>query len=283
MVIAFWNLDKNEREKVPIDFSDILLDFVTEYGIDIFFLAEVNSSTIANFLAKNRYRQNTRHFTQVINAKARTTLLTSYSPKLFSDKSGLYPSHRWDAFLLQIPGIITLNLISVHFHSKVNWSEYSLALECANFARDIITIEKNTGCNETILIGDFNMNPFEAGMVAANGLHAIQDLEYSFSMKNGRNIDGTDYQYFYNPMWNFFGDFQRPLGTHYNRTSGHVSQEWNTYDQAILRPSLKPRLGKDFIRIIDKIGGNLITSDYFGRPNDRDYSDHLPIVLELKT
>ncbi len=103
---------------------------------------------------------------------------------------------------MTIPSIINLNIISVHFHSKVNWSSASLALECTNLSRDIAIIENDTNCENTILIGDFNMNPFEDGIVAANGLNAIQDLNYSIQREK-RIIDRVSYKYFYNPMWNF--------------------------------------------------------------------------------
>jgi hypothetical protein len=281
MVIGFWNIGKNNNKKPTDDFSEVLIDFVAAYGIDILLLAEVNDVTTRNFLMMAQRLFPAAPFYHIVSSKARTTLLTSYSPALFEDKSGLYPSSRWDSFLLQLPGKIPLNLISVHFYSKVNWSESSLALECANFARDIFLVEENTGCKETILIGDFNMNPFEDGMVAANGLHALQDLDYTVSaQRRGKRIDGTKYKYFYNPMWNFFGDFKRPMGTHYHRTAGHVSQEWNTYDQVIFRPSLKIYLPEDYVRIIDRIGSYDLTSK-FGRPNKKDYSDHLPILFKL--
>ena len=281
MVIAFWNINQKKNSKKNVELSDTLIDFVSEHGIDILFLAEVNDTTRQNFLIKAKLKFPTRPFSHIVSSNARTTLLSSYATKSFQDLVSNYISPRWDSFLLEITGIVKLNLISVHFHSKINWSESSLALECANFARHINFIEKQTGCTDTILIGDFNMNPFEDGMVAANGLHAIQDLDYSFKTKKGRKIDGNPYPYFYNPMWNFFGDFQKPLGTHYHRTSGHISQEWNTYDQVIFRPSIKNYLDTNYIKIIDKIGLYKLTGSY-GRPNDRDYSDHLPILLKLK-
>lgn len=193
----------------------------------------------------------------------------------------MYHSKRWDAFLIEIPGVIRFNLFSVHFHSKVNWSESSLALECTNFIRDILFVESKTACDETILIGDFNMNPFEDGLVAANGIHAIQDLEYANNTTDGREIDGNKYKYFYNPMWNFFGDFKKPMGTHYHRTSHSVSQEWNMYDQVIFRPSLKAHLDKDYIQVIQRIK-NYDLVGYYGRPKDNKYSDHFPLVFKLK-
>ncbi len=281
MVIAFWNIDKNEKKKANQDFSDVLIDLVMEYGVDILLLAEANNKTILNFIKKSQRIFPQRPFRQILGSKGRTAVLTTYSSTVFFDRSNLYPSTRWDAFLIEIPGIIRFNLFSVHFHSKLNWSDSSLALECTNLIRDIQIVESKTICDETVLIGDFNMNPFEDGLVAANGIHAIQDLAYAHHTTKGREIDGSNYKYFYNPMWNFFGDFKKPMGTHYHRTSHTVSQEWNIYDQVIFRPSMKVHLDKDYVEIIQRIKTYDLVG-YFGRPDDGKYSDHLPLDFKLK-
>jgi hypothetical protein len=142
-------------------------------------------------------------------------------------------------------------------------------------------LETSTGVGETIIIGDFNMNPYESGLVAANGLHALPDLQYISSKVDGRKIDGILYKYFYNPMWSFFGDNSLPYGTHYYREPGHVSREWNIYDQVIYRPSLSKYIDKTKLEIVYSIGGqNLINA--LKRPDKDSYSDHLPIILEIK-
>jgi len=274
MVIGFWNIkDKN--------LSDNIIDFVSEYQIDILYLAEANDITVLDFIKKSKKIIKTRVFNQLDSQSTKITLLTSLNPSLFENKKQLYSSPRWLAYQLKIPTVVNLNIISVHFHSKVNWSSQSLALECTNLSRDILNIEKDTKCDNTILIGDFNMNPFEDGIVAANGLNAIQDFNYS-KTRERREIDGVYYNYFYNPMWKFFGDDKKPLGTHYCRVPGHISHEWNIYDQIMFRPSVKQYLlNIDYVEIVDKIGAEKLTKR-FDRPDDKKYSDHLPIILKFK-
>lgn len=270
MVIGFWNVNRKEL-------SDSIIDFVLEKQVDLLYLAEANDNTILEFLKKSRYLIKNRSFIQLDSGATKITVLTSFNESIFTNNRDLHSSPRWLAYQLQ--NIIRLNVVSVHFHSKVNWTSASLALECTNLARDIALIEEYNSCENTILIGDFNMNPFEDGMVAANGLNAIQDLAYSEYSKD-RTIDEVVYKYFYNPMWNFFGDSKEPYGTHYCRVSGHISQEWNIYDQIILRPSLKKFLKKDSIQIVNSLKGEKLTKA-FGRPDEKNYSDHLPIVLNL--
>jgi hypothetical protein len=272
MTIGFWNINKK-------NLSDILVDFVKEQQLEILILAEADEQTIIDFLKKFNKFNSHRKFYQILNTNSKLIILSSYKNTCFSEKNKLFNSTRWSAHHIKIPSLIEFNLISVHFHSKVNWSESSLALECVNFSRDIDLVEKETKCYETVLIGDFNMNPFENGVIAANGLHAIQDLEYAHK-KISRTIDNKKYNYFYNPMWNFFGDSKLPLGTHFYRNPDHISQEWNTFDQVIFRPSLKKYLNGNYVKIINRIITNDLTKS-FNRPYKIKYSDHLPITFQL--
>jgi len=278
MNIGFWNVNSKKAKK---DLSDSLVDLTLEKDLDILCIAEILDNDTILFLKKINAKSKSQKYNQIKCSKDKLILISRNSGNIFEDKSQLYNSHRWIAHKVTIPSIITFNLISIHFHSKLNWSENSLALECVNLSRDIELVEKANQCINTILIGDFNMNPFENGLVAANGINAISDLDYASKNKNGRKIDGTYYKYFYNPMWNFFGDFKVPYGTHYCRVPGHISHEWHIYDQVILRPSLKQYLIKPFIEIVDKINADDLTKKY-NRPDNVNYSDHLPIILKLK-
>lgn len=276
MNIGFWNVNSSDNTK---DLSDSLVNLTLENQLDIICIAEIKDNTVISFLKKIN-KLSPSNYTQVKSAKNKIIIISRYADTVFEDKSSLYRSNRWITQTITIPNIIRFNLIAVHFYSKINWPEDSLAFECINLSRDILLIEEDTKCNETILIGDFNMNPFEKGLVAANGINALSDLNYA-CLKKTRNIDGCTYKYFYNPMWNFYGDYTKPLGTHYCRVPGHISHEWHLYDQIILRPSLEPFLDKSYVKIIDKIYLEDLTKK-FNRPDKVTYSDHLPILLILK-
>lgn len=46
------------------------------------------------------------------------------------------------------------------------------------------------------------MNPFEKGLIKANGLNAVMDS--SIAKKKSRKVQGKSYKFFYNPMWGFW-------------------------------------------------------------------------------
>jgi hypothetical protein len=273
MKIAFWNINKK-------NLSDLLVDFVKENEIDVLLLAETGDGTVVlDFIKKQKKMNPGKRFSEISNAKV--FVLSSYSEENFKIKPSKFSS-RWNGYTITIPTIIKFNLFCVHFPSKVNWSAESLALECVNLSREIEEFENETGIFETIVIGDFNMNPYENGLVAANGLHALPDINYLLKKSEGRVVNGIKYKYFYNPMWNHFGDGELPLGTYYYRESGHISQEWNIYDQVIYRPSFDERIKKNSLKIIFQIQTeNLL--DAMKRPDKENYSDHLPILIEINT
>ncbi|MBK9284037.1 MAG: endonuclease/exonuclease/phosphatase family protein [Sphingobacteriaceae bacterium] len=282
MVIGFWNIGNNT------DIGDLLIEFVKENEIDILFLAETKfkkerntkcPDVVLDFLTKSKILFSTP-FVQLPDLDFRVKALTKISSSLFDLKKKEVKSSRWSAYHLEIPSLIRMNLFPVHFHSKNNWSHISQALECVNLSQDISKIESLTKCNNTLLIGDFNMNPFDFGMVSSNGLNAISSLEYVTDNPIGRKVDGSHYRFLYNPMWNFFGDQSKPMATYYYRSSGHVSHEYHILDQIILSGTMKQYLTSNCVQIVTKIGGINLAAIY-DRPNEI-YSDHFPIKIKLK-
>lgn len=271
MNIGFWNLNKN-------DISDQIVQLTIENELDIICIAEVSSdSLIIDIITKYR-RIKKEELYHIHNIKDKVIVLSRLKPSLFLDISSTYQSKRLISFKLEIKNKIILNLVFIHFHSKNNWSDISLAMECVTIASAIRNIESLTNSDNTILIGDFNMNPFESGLISTTGLNTVSDKTFLESKKS-RIVDETNYNFFYNPMWNFFGDNNKVRGTYYYRSSGNISYEWNMFDQILIRPSLIRYIDENSINIISRIGTENLLSEY-NRPNKK-ISDHLPIAIKL--
>ncbi len=277
MNIGFWNINCTEKNKK--DLSDTIVDLVIEKQLDILVVAEATESVCTLFLTKINIKSPDKYHL-VKSSKDRLKLFSRYKSLVFEDLSYNYVSSRWLAHKITIPNRFTINLFSVHFYSKTDWSDASLALECVNLARDIESIEHITNCSDTIVIGDFNMNPFESGLVAANGLNTTPDLEHAVQLPQGRRVDRRFYRYFYNPMWNYFGNYTQPFGTCYYPPSGHVSYQWHIFDQILLRPSFHQHLNEPYIEIVKELTTKSLLKK-FARPNRKKYSDHLPNTLTL--
>ena len=168
-------------------------------------------------------------------------------------------------------------LCCVHLNSKLH-SDHEAFREILieRIIYDIQTIEQEIGTENSIIGGDFNINPYDADCIDARYFHGIPVC--SEAERGSRRIAGKNYSMFYNPMWNFLGDFQKPYGTYYYNDSGTKNTYWNIFDQVILRPSLKKRFLKDSLKILTETK-TLYLLDDNGHPN-KNISDHLPIIFE---
>jgi hypothetical protein len=180
---------------------------------------------------------------------------------------------------LNLPGVTDILLAVTHFPSKLHWSDTSQMMECVELSNSIRVAESQVGHSRTVLVGDLNMNPFEGGVVSANGLHGVASR--AIAQKKSRIIQSREYPFFYNPMWVLFGDgTRRPPGTYYYSSSEHCVYFWNLFDQVLLRPDLIHRFEMDALDILKSDGDkSFLTED--GLPDVAMASDHLPLFFRI--
>lgn len=180
---------------------------------------------------------------------------------------------------LTLPGRPDILLALVHPSSKLFARESSQMADCFELSLLIRDVEGREGHRRTVLVGDLNMNPFEGGVVSANGLNAVMDRR--IASRGERTLKGRSYPFFYNPMWGLFGDrTPGPSGTFFRDGAEQVTYFWNMYDQVLFRPDLLGYLRNEDVRVLDSDGGtSLVTTD--GRPS-KTASDHLPILFRLE-
>jgi hypothetical protein len=180
---------------------------------------------------------------------------------------------------LRLPGRPEILLVVTHFPSKRHWHERSQAAECRELAAEIRQAERDAGHTRTVLVGDLNLNPFEGGVIAANGLNAVMTREVA--LRRTRTIQARRYPFFYNPMWGRFGDATAgPAGTYYYERAEHEIFFWNMFDQVLLRPDLLGVFENEDLKILTDDGKRSFLSTR-GLPDDRVASDHLPILFKL--
>jgi len=191
----------------------------------------------------------------------------------------IYEDHRTTMRHLRLPGLNDILLAITHFPDKLHWSGDSQSFECIELSQKIRRSEKRIGHTRTVLVGDLNMNPFETGVVSANGLHGVMSRQIAERKK--RVVQGKEYIFFYNPMWNYMGDYTSgPPGTYYYNNAEHRVFFWNVFDQLLVRPELLPFFKNEDLRVLDSDGETSLLS-LSGLPDDDAASDHLPIFFKL--
>lgn len=176
---------------------------------------------------------------------------------------------------IKLPNAEPFLIAMVHLPSKLHLSEDDQATKAIFVRDDIEQTEIDCKHQNTIVIGDFNMNPFEKGMTSINAFNSIPCLRAH--KKRSRKVDGREFSFFYNPSWNLLGDRNHSAGTYFHSSPGTTSHYWNTLDQVILRPAIAELLDINSLCAITKtkdIQFSSIDSTPF-------VSDHLPIFLTI--
>ncbi|MCR4315873.1 MAG: hypothetical protein NUW37_05915 [Planctomycetes bacterium] len=187
----------------------------------------------------------------------------------------LFEDNRYTAYSLKTAGAIQATIVLIHLPDKNHKSSLDQHNFCHTLAHDVVKVERQSRHDNTIILGDFNVNPFDLGFISPSALNSLPCLKTA-RMKRKRN---GNINFFYNPCWNLLGDRSgdgdKVAGTFFYKTPSDDEHYWNVLDQVILRPSIGGRIRN--LRVMES-APNLDIVDSRGRPG---ISDHLPIYFEL--
>lgn len=261
----FWNVHRRVS-------AEAIAKLAWQHEVDVLILAECSLHPATLLLALNVERTE-----------------FDYAPSPGCDKIQIFTRFPPDFLLpleetprltirrLALPGLSEILLAAVHLLDKGSVSEESQKFELSRLSRLIRQVEAREGNDRTVLLGDFNVNPFESGMVATDGLHAVMTRRIAAS--EARTVQSESFPFFYNPMWGFFGDHSTgPPGTYHYRAAESVCYFWNIFDQVLLRPSLLGMFKNENLQILT---GDLEVPLLSKRKGTPRLSDHLPILFKL--
>lgn len=264
----FWNLNKK-----PL--ADAVLQIVKQHSVDVIILTETQSINLYTLLEHLNQKRSEYHFaaSKCERIKIFTRFSESFIGSIYDSSSTTTIRH------IKLPARTDILLVALHLQSKLHQSDDSQNQALTKLSQIIRECEEKIGHRRTVLVGDLNMSPFESGIVGALGLHAVMSKEVTKSLT--RVIDKVEYPFFYNPMWNLLGDHTPgPPGTYYYRRAEYICYHWNLFDQVLVRPELQDKFDNSSLIIIDSFGEERLL-DSQGRPNKKDFSDHLPLFFRL--
>lgn len=268
-MFLFWNLNRR-----PLLHQVAAL--CHEHNVDVLILAESRLSTV--------------ELLGVLNSGQRSQFrLPSFAPPSRLSFFIRYPRRSlkpvYDdghvAIRRLIPPIgFEILVVAVHLPSKLYSTETDQTLNSPRVSQAIERAEAKVGHTRTVVVGDFNMNPFESGVVGAAGFHAVSDRQTA--LRGKRTVLGKQYRFFYNPMWGRMGDTsQGPPGTYHFTTSTYVNFFWNTFDQVLVRPELLEFFPDERLAVLSKVKEQSLLSPT-GIPDTALGSDHLPLLFAVE-
>lgn len=260
MKFVYWNSKKHA------EFSTIS-DILTDVSPDVLFLAETEEQLIVSnysLLAASGFE----HFEnpgcdRIIVIKKTTTILN------LSKQAHYYSA-------LKDP-VNDVTIVSVHLPSQMYQPMDGLKSHLRDFRQEVdeefgSSLEKNI-----LLIGDFNINPFEKPMIDFDG----------FSASNSRNLRKEAVHLrkrkalYYNPTWTLYSNNIFPGTMYYQRPSASAFDvlEHHFLDQVVMSYSMSKRIAHESISILE----NTVSSIFFdAKSNTVQHSDHLPLTYEYK-
>ncbi|MCI9199938.1 MAG: hypothetical protein HFI03_05820 [Lachnospiraceae bacterium] len=178
-------------------------------------------------------------------------------------------------------------LVMVHLTSAMYCGEFGRNQRANDLSKTISKLEEF--CNieaekageekyDTIVAGDFNLHPFSAGMIGMHGFNAVMDPNRA--LKESRTWNGNKLKFYYNPMWNLMGKWDKVLGTYYfEHDQDDNSFYWYTFDQVLIRPELIDSFVWDEFGIVDHVEKASLLKN--NKIYNTKYSDHLPIKFAI--
>ena len=269
MNILFWNINKKNLKESIYNIS-------VTHNIDVIILAESTFKSSELVLELNKETSN--FFPQ--NSLSQCEKIQIITKFHYDFATPICESSRYTIRKINLPEKIEILLTAIHFVDKSNHSIESQGEMAGEIIKEIDKIETELNIHSNIIVGDFNMNPFESGIIKCNGFHATMSSEVAKT--KSRTVQGKEYKYFYNPMWSLYGDLiDNPVGTYYYKNAELVNYQWNIFDQVLVRPNLVDRFKKNSLKILTNDGGNTLVNQKNIPKGGDSSSDHLPIIFTI--
>lgn len=177
-------------------------------------------------------------------------------------------------------------LASVHFPSKLAQDEVSQLQIARSYKAkllDTATHHAATYGNRLLVVGDFNMNPFDAGMVEPMGFHALGNRDQA-NPATARHYDQTPI--FYNPCWSLLGDYypthadRRMGGSFYYAKSASRRLFWHLFDQVVVSQEMANAFVPSSLSFVEV---PTLRQEMLSGVERRlaNFSDHFPLTFTL--
>lgn len=262
MNLLFWNLKGNDN-------SDLIRQALLEHEVDIAAYAE-HGGIDFNALCSSRsgfpYR-----VIDPVDGPGKVRMLVRDGLKA----SSVFGQGRY--MLLAVScAAWRVNVVALHLQDQR--SDPHGAARSATVRRlvsDLRELEQEKGCFDSVVIGDFNAQPYSAELVWAGLFNATSFKDVALRLRSKR-VDGCDYPLMYNPTLEFLSEANRNCGSFYS-ASGAGSFYWYCLDQAIVSPSLAASVvGYSYTR---EIGGTSLMGPVAPKGS---ISDHLPLLVNIE-
>ena len=224
ITIVFWNIRKK-----PDVLEHHLECLLRTYSVDVFILAECPKNVKPALRALDSAGVGT--YREEAKVKAKVRALTRLGQKEFIHRFSSLNREMavWSIATSKLRSTEVL-LAGVHLPSKSGGAKDT---DQASIAREVVEelndVEDRHNHRSTVVVGDFNMHPYDAGMTSVTSFHGLMTKD--LAGLPDRLHRRQPRRRFYNPMWGLFGDrTPGPSGSYYWRASVLHNPYWGMLD-----------------------------------------------------
>ena len=281
--ILSWNTGKKKTDLI----RRVIDELVVEHSLDILVLQECLGKYI-NTILDGRYDE-VPYLGGGIDRRVRI-FLKKTKFKYYSIK----PEFNNKLIFVHLENIDTksqFNIAGVHLYSKWGNTERQQLWKNLPFIQKIDFLETTASSNtNTIVIGDFNYNPYETHFSDPNVFNAI-DNRYLISNFESNPVGSRNHTYWYNPMWNLLGDYdykrrmrKKATGSYFLYAESETPY-WHLLDSVLLRPSIMDLMDYENTEVITETKSIEFIKPLITRTDESyildDLSDHLPVKFTI--
>ena len=262
MRYLFWNTAKEQVDEE-------IVSLIIEYKVDIVALVEYRGDVTFVIDRLLEYNIKMELFPSILDTN-RMCIIS----KISRHKVSMHRTYNnYSIYTIPHERLGTHIIAFVHLPAKNSGSEH-LSLYFIQKLKDDLreVLECEEDAQEIVVVGDFNLNPFDTNMISMIGMNAISSRKEVLSKKGQRNE-----LLFYNPMWNLLGDILLPEGTYYYKASTPENNFWHILDQVIISKGIIGLWNDDELKILTKIQGK----DLHNKNGKPKVSDHFPLYFEI--
>lgn len=260
MKILFWNLKGNKNEKW-------IEDIVRDKDIDIAIFAEYHGVLFPDLIShlKNEYIQHDGY-----SGCEKVTLICKRNINTVVRRE----QSRYTLYSCYI-GDNLYNIIGLHLPAPPWATPSDRKSVIRKIVQDINELEKDSQNKKTVVIGDFNCNPFSEEIIEKDAFNAVL-FKTLINEQEIVEYNEEKRRRFYNPLVHFLSETTQTLGSIYC-SSGNYQLYWNSFDQVLVRKELVEKI--ESIEYIKTVNGKSLVKKL--KP-DNTISDHLPLVVCIR-
>lgn len=176
---------------------------------------------------------------------------------------------------------VTVLLNVVHLISAMQKDEKARNRRADNVSDLIRKIEETVFRADefkSIVVGDFNLQPYSQGIAGVFGFNATMSIMKA--RKQYRRVDGEKRYFYFNPMWKIMGDNKLVQGTYYvDNDQQDLSMFWYSFDEVLIRPYFIDMFNWEYFGVVENTENYSLIK---GHKIDKiSFSDHLPFKFEI--